>query len=234
MSSRAPWARPASSSTPLGALTMEAAVEAFTEQARGLAAGGADVAWIETMSAGRNSRPPRAAQSPPDLPYVLHGELRHGRAHHDGPHARGPGGIGRDARRKPVAYGANCGIGPGDLVASMLAMSGAAPSDLFVAKGNCGIPKWAATHVQYGGTPELMAEYAASRATPAPGSSAAAAAPRPRISQRCARPSISCSAPTSHLRGSRGKPWPDRAQQDRRNPRPHRPSGARNRLSCYG
>src|SRR4051812_33710013 len=36
---------------PLGALTAVEAVEAFTEQIAALAAGGADVAWIETMSA---------------------------------------------------------------------------------------------------------------------------------------------------------------------------------------
>ena len=36
---------------PLGALTEEDAVAAFTEQLEGLKAGGVDVAWIETMSA---------------------------------------------------------------------------------------------------------------------------------------------------------------------------------------
>ena len=36
---------------PLGALTYEEAVEAFAEQIEGLKAGGAEVAWIETMSA---------------------------------------------------------------------------------------------------------------------------------------------------------------------------------------
>src|SRR5690606_24533062 len=35
---------------PLGALAYEDAVDAFTEQIRGLKAGGAEVAWIETMS----------------------------------------------------------------------------------------------------------------------------------------------------------------------------------------
>ena len=36
---------------PLGALSYDEAVEAFVEQIEGLKAGGADVAWIETMSA---------------------------------------------------------------------------------------------------------------------------------------------------------------------------------------
>jgi 5-methyltetrahydrofolate--homocysteine methyltransferase len=36
---------------PLGAMTYDEAVAAFVEQIEGLKAGGADVAWIETMSA---------------------------------------------------------------------------------------------------------------------------------------------------------------------------------------
>ena len=106
---------------PLGALTMDAAVAAFTEQARGLAEGGADVAWIETMSAAEELEAAARGAIAAGLPLCLHGELRHGRAHHDGPHARGAGRA-RVASLDvtPVAYGANCGIGPGDLVASIL------------------------------------------------------------------------------------------------------------------
>ncbi|TGS25427.1 methionine synthase, partial [bacterium M00.F.Ca.ET.180.01.1.1] len=36
---------------PLGAMTYDDAVDAFAEQIEGLKAGGAEVAWIETMSA---------------------------------------------------------------------------------------------------------------------------------------------------------------------------------------
>ena len=36
---------------PLGTLSIEAAAEMFEEQARGLMAGGADVLWVETISA---------------------------------------------------------------------------------------------------------------------------------------------------------------------------------------
>ena len=54
---------------PLGALSYEDAVEAFREQIEGLKAGGADIAWIETMSS-------------PD-------EIRHGRQDDDGSRAEG-------------------------------------------------------------------------------------------------------------------------------------------------
>jgi 5-methyltetrahydrofolate--homocysteine methyltransferase len=45
---------------PLGQLTDEAATESFAELARGLKDGGADIAWIETMSRKRRSAPPPA------------------------------------------------------------------------------------------------------------------------------------------------------------------------------
>ena len=56
--------------------------------------------------------------------------------------------------------GANCGIGPAELLHSVrgiLAASGTLP---VVAKGNCGIPAYVDGAIHYHGTPELMAEYA--------------------------------------------------------------------------
>lgn len=145
--------------TPLGALTMEAAVAAFTEQARGLAEGGADVAWIETMSAGEELEAAARGAIAAGLPYVFTASFDTAGRTMMGLTPEGLTELVATLDVKPVAYGANCGIGPGDLVASILGMSEAAPNDLFVAKGNCGIPKWVGDAVQYGGTPELMAEY---------------------------------------------------------------------------
>ena len=56
--------------------------------------------------------------------------------------------------------GANCGIGPAELlhsVSGILAQSGDVP---VVAKGNCGIPAYVEGAIHYHGTPELMADYA--------------------------------------------------------------------------
>ncbi len=50
---------------PMGQLTHEIAVEMFHEQAEGLKEGGADVLWLETISAPKNiSPPPRPSNSP--------------------------------------------------------------------------------------------------------------------------------------------------------------------------
>jgi 5-methyltetrahydrofolate--homocysteine methyltransferase len=145
---------------PLGALTMDAAVEAFTEQARGLVEGGADVAWIETMSAAEELEAAARGALNAGLPYVFTASFDTAGRTMMGLTPEGLSELANRLPEPPVAYGANCGIGPGDLVASILQMSAVAPADIFVAKGNCGIPQWVGDKVHYGGTPELMAEYA--------------------------------------------------------------------------
>jgi 5-methyltetrahydrofolate--homocysteine methyltransferase len=60
-----------------------------------------------------------------------------------------------------VAYGANCGVGASDLVATIVKLAEAAgPDDVIVAKGNCGIPFYEEGKIKYNGTPELMSDYA--------------------------------------------------------------------------
>jgi methionine synthase I (cobalamin-dependent) len=62
---------------------------------------------------------------------------------------------------RPVAYGANCGTGPAELVATLVNMAGmTGPNDVIVAKGNCGVPYYVDGKIKYDGTPELMSEYA--------------------------------------------------------------------------
>jgi len=62
---------------------------------------------------------------------------------------------------RPVAFGANCGIGPAQLVDSVLGLMRAAePGDLIVAKGNCGLPHYHDGEIRYDGTPAIMADYA--------------------------------------------------------------------------
>lgn len=58
-----------------------------------------------------------------------------------------------------VALGANCGVGPSELMHAMLAMQGQTEATL-IAKGNCGIPEYRDGAICYRGSPELMAEYA--------------------------------------------------------------------------
>jgi methionine synthase I (cobalamin-dependent) len=62
---------------------------------------------------------------------------------------------------RPVAFGANCGIGPAQLIESVLGLARAADArDVIVAKGNCGVPHYREGQIHYDGTPEVMAAYA--------------------------------------------------------------------------
>lgn len=145
---------------PLGALTPEAAVEAFTEQAQGLKEGGADVAWIETMSSAEEIEAAARGAIAAGLPYVFTASFDTVGRTMMGVTPQALADIAARLPVPPVAFGANCGVGPGDLVASILAMTESAPGTAIVAKGNCGIPVLHGDHVHYGGTPELMADYA--------------------------------------------------------------------------
>ncbi len=145
---------------PLGQMTYEQAVAAFAEQGRGLKEGGADLLWIETMSAPDEVRAAAEAAASLGMPccftlsFDTAGRTMMGLPPRDVPAlaAELPGEI--------VAFGANCGVGAPDLLVSVLAMSEAAPEAVIVAKGNCGIPQVHGDHVEYSGTPELMADYA--------------------------------------------------------------------------
>src|SRR5215475_5559094 len=55
---------------PMGALNHEAAVASFTAQIRGLLDGGADVAWIETMSSPEEVSAAAEAATTVGMPYV--------------------------------------------------------------------------------------------------------------------------------------------------------------------
>ena len=55
---------------PLGAMTYDEAVEAFAEQIEGLKEGGAEIAWIETMSAPDEARAAAEAAISVGLPYT--------------------------------------------------------------------------------------------------------------------------------------------------------------------
>ena len=145
---------------PLGELTYEGAVEAFVEQMTGLKQGGADVAWIETMSSPEEIEAAIEAAGEVGLDYVVTasfdtaGKTMMGLA---------PGDFGEQMQAKekrPVAFGSNCGVGASDLLVAaieMVAHSGGIP---VVAKANAGIPQIKGEKVVYSGSPELMGDYA--------------------------------------------------------------------------
>jgi 5-methyltetrahydrofolate--homocysteine methyltransferase len=58
---------------------------------------------------------------------------------------------------KPIAVGANCGVGASDLVRTILDFGNI--TFPLIAKANAGIPAFIKGLIQYSGTPSLMAEY---------------------------------------------------------------------------
>lgn len=144
---------------PLGALTYEEAVEAFREQIEGLKEGGADIAWIETMSAPDEIRAAAEAAISAGLPYVYTGSFDTAGRTMMGLAPADIHGVADGLSEAPVAVGANCGVGASDILSSLLDMAEARPDAIMVVKGNCGIPEFRGTEIHYSGTPELMADY---------------------------------------------------------------------------
>jgi methionine synthase I (cobalamin-dependent) len=145
---------------PLGPLTEAEAVEIFAEQIEGLRAGGADLVWIETMSAMEEMRAAATAAGRVGMPYTLTASFDTAGNTMMGitPAAM----IGTVGGFVPHAHGigCNCGVGASDLICSVLAMTETAPDRIVIAKANCGIPQVGAGGVTYSGTPEIMADYA--------------------------------------------------------------------------
>ena len=145
---------------PLGPLTEEAAVEVFVEQIEGLKEGGADVIWIETMSAAEEMRAAALAAARVGMPYTVTASFdTAGKTMMGIPPASMPQ-VAADLTPGPIAVGANCGVGASDLLVSVLAMTQANPDAIVIAKANAGIPQFHGDHIHYSGTPELMANYA--------------------------------------------------------------------------
>ena len=145
---------------PLGALSYEDAVAAFVEQIEGLKAGGADVAWIETMSSPEEIRAAAEAAGKVGLPFTYTGSFDTAGKTMMGLHPKDIHAVARDIGHGPLAVGANCGVGASDILASLLDMTGADAAATVIVKGNCGIPEYRGAEIYYSGTPPLMADYA--------------------------------------------------------------------------
>lgn len=145
---------------PMGNLTHAMAVEIFHEQAEGLKEGGADVLWVETMSAFEEYAAAAEAAALAGMPWC--GTMSFDTA------GRTMMGITSASMatkveslpNPPLAFGANCGVGASDLMRTVLGFEAAGTQRPIIAKGNAGIPKYHEGHIHYDGTPALMAEYA--------------------------------------------------------------------------
>lgn len=145
---------------PMGALTHETAVEMFHEQAEGLKAGGADVLWLETISAPEEYKAAAEAFAMADMPWC--GTMSFDTAGRTmmGLTSADMVAMVEKLSNPPIAYGANCGVGASDLLRTVLGFAAQGSERPIISKGNAGIPKYVDGHIHYDGTPDLMAEYA--------------------------------------------------------------------------
>lgn len=145
---------------PMGTLTHDHAVEMFHEQAEGLKAGGADVLWIETISAVEEYRAAAEAARLAGMPWC--GTMSFDTAGRTmmGVTSAKMVDMVESLPNPPIAYGANCGVGAADLLRTALGFAAHGSERPIIAKGNAGIPKYHDGHIHYDGTPDLMAEYA--------------------------------------------------------------------------
>ena len=143
-----------------GTLTPEIARDVFAEQARGLAAAGVDVMWVETMSdvSEAVAAVQGAKDAAPDTPVIATMSFD----------TRGHTMMGVSPERAAEALleagasavGGNCGNGPDELIPVLERMRAAFPDAILVAKANVGQPMLVGMAVSYETTPDDMAGFA--------------------------------------------------------------------------
>lgn len=145
---------------PMGSLTHELAVEMFHEQAEGLKEGGADVLWLETISAPEEYKAAAEAFALAGMPWC--GTMSFDTAGRTmmGVTSASMVDMVEGIPNRPLAFGANCGVGASDLLRTVAGFIAQGTEIPVIAKGNAGIPKYHDGHIHYDGTPELMGQYA--------------------------------------------------------------------------
>ena len=143
---------------PMGTLSHADAVAYFAKQAQALAEGGAEAIWIETMSSLEEVAAAAEAGRATGLPVCATLTFDTARRSMMGvtpaDYAQFASEIGLDMA------GANCGVGPAELMDSTQGLIIAGIEIPVIAKGNCGIPQYVDGAIHFHGSPELMAQYA--------------------------------------------------------------------------
>jgi 5-methyltetrahydrofolate--homocysteine methyltransferase len=144
---------------PMGTLDFDQAAAAFREQAAGLAEGGVDLFWIETMSDLQEVQAAVAgirqvSQLPisATMSFDTHGHTMMG--------VKPEKAVVELGELDLISIGANCGTGSDELIDAIREMRQAAPEATLVAKANAGIPQVVGGEVVYNGSSEVMGEYA--------------------------------------------------------------------------
>ena len=143
---------------PHGLMTPKDAADAFKAQAEGLAEGGVDVLWLETMYAMEELEAAMEAVKDIGLPvcatmsFDTSGKTMMGIT---------PSNLAKRSKDLNLSgFGANCGIGAPDLLATINDISkNVDPGTVVISKANCGIPEFVDGSIIYSGTEELMSQY---------------------------------------------------------------------------
>ena len=143
---------------PHGLMTPSEATAAFRAQAEGLAEGGVDVLWLETMYSMEELEAAMEAVKGIGLPvcatmsFDTAGKTMMGIT---------PSNLALKAKELNLdGFGANCGVGAPDLLATINDISrNVGPETVVISKANCGIPEFHDGKIIYSGTEKLMAEY---------------------------------------------------------------------------
>ncbi len=145
---------------PVGSLSHADAVEMFHEQAEALKEGGADVLWVETISAPEEFRAATEAFALADMPWC--GTMSFDTAGRTmmGVTSADLAVLVETLPNPPIAFGANCGTGSSDIMRTVLGFVAQGTERPLISKGNAGIPKYVDGSIHYDGTPDLMAQYA--------------------------------------------------------------------------
>ena len=145
---------------PLGKRTYDEAVEMFAAQVEGLAEGGVDLLYIETMSSLEEVRAAieGARRAAPHLPLTatLSFDTR-GRTNMG---VRPEQAAEMLLELEVTAFGANCGHSLEMTHEALLKMRQVAPEAVLIAKPNAGLPRLVEDEVVYDATPEMLADYA--------------------------------------------------------------------------
>jgi methionine synthase I (cobalamin-dependent) len=152
---------------PYGSISIPDAIDAFEEQADGLASGGrsyyaqasVDLFWIETMSSLEEAEAAiTACRSVSDLPIAV--TMSFDTNKHTMMGVSPADAAVALTKAGAAAVGLNCGNNLDDNETAIRQMQQAVPDAVLIAKANAGIPEWAGADLTYSGTPAVMASFA--------------------------------------------------------------------------
>ncbi|WP_323717506.1 betaine--homocysteine S-methyltransferase [Paracoccus aminovorans] len=145
---------------PMGRLTEAEATAMFTEQAQALKEGGVDVLWIETVSAAEEMRAAARAAQAVGMPWCGMMSFEPGGRSIMGVAPPQLAALIERLPHPPLAYGANCGTGPAELLLAVAGFAASGNERPLIAKPNAGVPRYQDGGLVYDATPEVMAEFA--------------------------------------------------------------------------